>query len=94
VSKKLFVGNLPFRATDEELNNHFSQYGNVLSVAIIMDRQTGRSRGFGFVEMDDNDALAAIQNLDGKEFNGRELRISEAREKSDRPYAPRHEMAE
>jgi RNA recognition motif-containing protein len=81
VSKRLFVGNLPFRATEDELRSFFEGHGTVHSVAIITDRQTGRSRGFGFVEMDDTEADAAMSELDGKEFAGRNIRISEARER-------------
>jgi RNA recognition motif-containing protein len=84
VSKRLFVGNLPFRATEDELRGFFEQHGTVHSVAIITDRQTGRSRGFGFVEMDDGEADTAMSELDGKEFAGRNIRISEARER--RPH--------
>ncbi len=79
--KKLYVGNLPFSATDEEVTQLFSQHGTVHSVALINDRETGRPRGFGFVEMDDDAAMAAIQALDGHEMNGRALRVNEAQER-------------
>jgi RNA recognition motif-containing protein len=73
------VGNLPFNATDDELRDHFTQAGTPQTVAIVMDRMTGRSRGFGFVEMQsDDEALRAIERLDGKEFKGRPLKINEA----------------
>jgi RNA recognition motif-containing protein len=79
--KKLYVGNLPFNATDEEVNELFSQHGTVHSVALINDRETGRPRGFGFVEMDDDAATSAIQSLDGYEMGGRPLRVNEARDR-------------
>ena len=75
----IFVGNLPFSATEEELRQLFSPYGGIDRVAIITDRETGRSRGFGFVEMAaDARAQDAINELDGTELNGRPLRINEA----------------
>lgn len=79
--KKLYVGNLPFSATEAEVNELFSQHGTVHSVALINDRETGRPRGFGFVEMDDDAAQAAIQALDGSEMGGRNLRVNEAQER-------------
>jgi len=81
---RLFIGNLPFKATEDELRDFFSSHGTVHSVSIISDKQTGRSRGFGFVEMDDEAAKAAMSELDGKEFGGRNIRISEARERQPR----------
>jgi RNA recognition motif-containing protein len=77
--KKLYVGNLPFSATESELNTLFSQYGEVSSVAVVMDRDTGRPRGFGFVEMDADGASKAISALNEKDFNGRNLTVNEAR---------------
>jgi len=74
--KKLYVGNLSWGTTEESLKELFSKHGNVVSVSIITDRQTGRSRGFGFVEMENADD--AIQQLNGKEFQGRSLKVSEA----------------
>ena len=79
--KKLYVGNLPFSATDEEVTALFGQHGTVHSVALINDRETGRPRGFGFVEMDDNAAVAAMQALDGSEMGGRALRVNEAQDR-------------
>lgn len=79
--KKLYVGNLPFTATEDEITEMFGQHGTVHSVALINDRETGRPRGFGFVEVDDNDLSAMIQNLDGKELGGRALRVNEAEDK-------------
>ncbi|BAH74567.1 MULTISPECIES: RNA recognition motif domain-containing protein [Solidesulfovibrio] len=81
MSKKLYVGNLSFSSTEDDVRNHFASYGEVLSVNLITDRETGRLRGFGFVEMDDAGAAAAIQNLDGKELGGRTLKVNEAQEK-------------
>ncbi len=86
MSSKLYVGNISFNTNEEGLNNLFADFGEVASVRIITDRETGRSRGFGFVEMTTQDeAQAAIDSLDGKEFDGRNLRINFAKEKTDRP---------
>jgi RNA recognition motif-containing protein len=83
MGKKLYVGNLPFNTTQEELEELFSQHGTCESVAIITDRETGRSRGFGFVEMSNgSEAEAAIAELNGRDFNGRQLNVSEARERA------------
>ena len=80
---KLYVGNLPYSTSEEDLRNLFSQYGNVESVAVITDRETGRSKGFGFVEFgDDNEARNAISALSGQEFGGRALTVNEARPKT------------
>lgn len=82
---KIYVGNLNYTTTEEELKAAFSQYGSVISVAIINDRNTGRSRGFGFVEMEnDEEARTAIQELNGKEVWGRNLTVNEARPRVDR----------
>ncbi len=79
---KLFVGGLPFSTTDDELKDGFSQYGTVTSAKVITDRETGRSRGFGFVEFEsDDEGKAAIDGLDNKEFGGRTIHVSEARER-------------
>ena len=83
--KKLYVGNLPWRTTDAELEDLFSRHGNVESSVVITDRETGRSRGFGFVEMDDAGADAAIEALNGYDVGGRELRVNEARERERAP---------
>lgn len=77
--KKIYVGNLPFSATEESLRKHFGQHGQVHSVSIITDRETGQSRGFGFVEMDNADADKAIQALDQKDMEGRSLKVNEAK---------------
>jgi RNA recognition motif-containing protein len=79
--KKLYVGNLPFSATEDEVREYFGQHGEVHSVALINDRETGRPRGFGFVEMDDDAAQKAISALDGQEFGGRALRVNEAQDR-------------
>lgn len=79
MTKKLYVGNLPFQTTEEDLSDLFSQAGNVESVRIITDRDTGRSRGFGFVEMGDEDADKAVESLNGTEMGGRPLTVNEAR---------------
>jgi RNA recognition motif-containing protein len=77
---RLYVGNLSFSATEDELREHFSQAGSTGSVAIVKDRATGRSRGFAFVEMSsDGEARKAIEELDGKDFKGRPLKIDKAR---------------
>ncbi len=79
MTKKLFVGNLSFNTTESDLDGLFGQIGTVESVSIITDRMTGRSKGFGFVEMSNEDADAAIQKLNGQEFGGRALTVNEAR---------------
>lgn len=76
----IYVGNLPFTTTASELEDVFSEYGQVDSAAVISDRETGRSRGFGFVEMgNDEEARRAIEELDGSQLGGRDLRVNEAR---------------
>lgn len=82
MSKKLYVGNLPFTATEDEVRELFSKHGTVHSVALITDRDTGRPRGFGFVEMENH--TAAMAALDGYEMGGRALRVNEAEERRDR----------
>ena len=85
MSKSIYVGNLPWSATEEQVQALFAQYGNVLSVKLISDRETGRARGFGFVEMEDNEAAAAIEALDNNNFGGRSLRVNEAKPRAPRP---------
>lgn len=81
----MYVSNLSFQTTDDDLRNLFSQYGQVSSAKVIMDRETGRSRGFGFVEMDSaEEANAAMKGLNNKEIDGRALSVSVAKEKTDR----------
>jgi RNA recognition motif-containing protein len=79
--KKLYVGNLPWTTSEEELRQMFEPMGTVESCALITDRETGRSRGFGFVELDDEGAQKAITELDGKDMGGRALRVNEAQDK-------------
>jgi len=79
--KKIYVGNLPWATTDADLKELFATYGQVHSAAVITDRETGRSRGFGFVEIDDNGFEKAIAELDGRDYGGRPLRVNEALEK-------------
>jgi RNA recognition motif-containing protein len=79
MASKLYVGNLPFSASEEELRELFEVHGTVVSVSVITDRETGRSRGFGFVEFEDAArAGAAVQALDGRDLGGRALRVNEA----------------
>ena len=80
----IYVGNLPFTTGDQELTDLFSQFGAVQRARVILDRETGRSRGFGFVEMDDEGARKAIDELNGHELDGRALRINEAQERQPR----------
>jgi cold-inducible RNA-binding protein len=79
--KKIYVGNLPYSFNDEDLSTLFADFGEVVSSIIITDRDSGRSKGFGFVEMEDAAAEKAIKELDGKEAEGRNLRVNEARPK-------------
>lgn len=78
---KIYVGNLPFSATEDQVRQLFEQHGTVESVALIQDRETGKPRGFGFVEMPRADAQRAIQSLNGKDMGGRPLRVNEAQER-------------
>jgi RNA recognition motif-containing protein len=82
--KTIYVGNLPFGSSEDDIRQLFAQYGSVQSVKLITDRDTGRPRGFGFVEMEGGDADTAIEALNGQEFGGRSLRINEARERAER----------
>ena len=85
MSVKLYVGNLAFNTTEQDLQDEFGQHGQVSSASIVTDRDTGRSRGFGFVELDSKEsAQAAIKALDGKEMGGRALTVNEARPREDR----------
>ena len=86
VSKKLYVGNLPFSSTEEDLRDTFGRHGGVESVAIITDRETGRPRGFAFIEMEDESAAAdAIRALDGSDLGGRNIKVYEAQDKNRGP---------
>ncbi|WP_419765029.1 MAG: RNA recognition motif domain-containing protein [Arcobacter sp.] len=83
---QIYVGNMSYGTTEESLTTLFSQYGEVSSVKLITDRDTGRAKGFGFISMDDDSAASkAIEELNGKEFDGRTLRINEAKPKEERP---------
>jgi len=81
---KLYVGNMSFSTTEDSLEALFSNYGEVQEVAVVTDRETGRPRGFGFVTMDDDGAKAAIEALNGNEFEGRTLTVNEARPRENR----------
>jgi RNA recognition motif-containing protein len=91
VGKRLYVGGLSFRTTENTLAEYFQPAGLVEAAYVVMDRDTGRSKGFGFVEMSSTDeALRAIELFDGREFDGRQLTVAEARPREDRrSYAPR-----
>lgn len=87
MSKKLYVGNLPFSTTDADLQALFQEVGPVASARVITDRESGRSKGFGFVEMTtDSDAATAITKLNGSDFNGRPMTVSEARPQEPRSF--------
>jgi cold-inducible RNA-binding protein len=89
MATNLFVGSLAYSVTDDELQQFFATAGNVVSAKVIMDRETNRSKGFGFVEMgSDEEAKAAIAQLDGKDLNGRAISVNEAR-----PRPPREERS-
>jgi RNA recognition motif-containing protein len=81
-NKRLYVGNLPFDATTDSVRIAFEAYGTVHDVSLVTDRETGRPRGFGFVEMDPQSASAAIEGLNNKDFGGRDLNVNEARERN------------
>ena len=86
MATKLYVGGLPYSTTNDELSAHFAQAGNVTSATIIMDKMSGRSKGFGFVEMSsDAEAQSAIEMFNGKDFGGRNLTVNEARPMEARP---------
>lgn len=86
MAKKLYVGSLSYSTTDDGLRQAFAQFGNVETASVIIDKMTGRSKGFGFVEMStDEEALAAIDGLNGKELEGRSIVVNEARPQEARP---------
>ena len=86
MSKRIYVGGLPFKTTEEEMNGLFATYGQVTSAKLITDKYSGQSRGFGFVEMpNDDEAMAAMEKLNGSDFGGRKLTINEARPMEARP---------
>ncbi|MBD98511.1 MAG: RNA-binding protein [Verrucomicrobia bacterium] len=80
----IYVGNIPYKATEDDLGNLFAEFGDVSSVKIIQDKFTGRSKGFGFVEMNDEAGVNAIESLDGYEHMGRNLVVSQAKEREDK----------
>lgn len=80
----IYVGNITYNATERDIEGLFAQFGEVASVKLINDRETGRPKGFGFVEMDAEAANKAIESLDGKEFKGRNLRVNQARSRDER----------
>jgi RNA recognition motif-containing protein len=90
MAKKIYVGNMSYSTTEDQLTDLFAQYGTVVSAVIIIDRNTDRSKGFGFVEMESDDAAtAAIQALNGNEFDGRQLRVNEAQNRERQPKRDR-----
>lgn len=90
MAKKLYVGNLPYTANDAELKDFFSKSGEVEAATVMIDKMTGRSRGFGFVTMpNDEEATNAINSLNGVEMGGRKLTVNEAKPLENRPFRPR-----
>lgn len=89
MSKRIYVGNIPFNSSNDDLRNLFAAHGEVVSVSIINDKETGRSRGFAFVEMEENAAMKAIESLNNVEYNGRTLKVNEAKERMSRPRTGR-----
>jgi len=85
MAKKLYVGNLSYGTTSESLKAGFEKAGSVVEASVLMDKMTGRSRGFGFVSMEDADAMNAISMYDGKDFEGRAIKVNEARPMEERP---------
>jgi len=87
----IYVGNLAYATTDNELEELFAEFGTVTSAKVITNKYTGRSKGFGFVEMEDKEAAeAAIKEIDGKEVGGRNLKVNEARPRDERPQRPQY----
>ncbi len=84
MTKSIYVGNLPWSSTEEDVRNAFENYGSVVSVKLVEDRATGRPRGFGFVEMEEDGVQAAIEALDGADFGGRSIKVNEARPRTER----------
>lgn len=82
---KLYVGNLPYSVTEDELKNLFAKYGEIVSANVITDKYSGRSKGFGFVEFETEEQAKAAEELNGKDLEGRPLKVNIAREKQDRP---------
>ncbi|MBD67461.1 MAG: RNA-binding protein [Candidatus Neomarinimicrobiota bacterium] len=87
----IYVGNLSFQLSEDDLNSAFGEYGQVDSAKIITDRETGRSKGFGFIEMpNQEEAEKAIEGLNGKELEGRAVKVNESKPREDRPRRPRY----
>ncbi|KAB1443236.1 RNA recognition motif domain-containing protein [Pseudodesulfovibrio senegalensis] len=86
MAKNIYVGNLPWSSSEDEVRDAFAVHGEVISVKLISDRETGRPRGFGFVEMEDAGAEKAIEALDGEDFGGRRLKVNEARPRPQRRW--------
>lgn len=87
---KIYVGNLPYSVRDNELEEMFTSFGEVTSATVIIERETNRSKGFGFVEMENHaEATAAINEMNNREINGRGLKVSEAKPREDKPRRPR-----
>ncbi len=87
---KIYVGNLPYSVRDSELEEMFTTFGEVTSATVIIERETNRSKGFGFVEMENNaEATTAINEMNNREMNGRGLKVSEAKPREDKPRRPR-----
>ena len=84
MTQRIYIGNLPYDSTEDQVRDLFSQYGEVVSCALPTDRETGRPRGFGFIEMSNEEGRKAIEALDGQDFGGRQLRVNEARPREDR----------
>ncbi len=82
---RIYCGNLPFSTNDDELRGMFDDFGSVNDASVVSDRETGRSRGFGFVDMDAEGAAKAIEALDGQDYKGRNLKVNEARPREERP---------
>ena len=90
--KSIFVGNLPWSVTDEDLKGKFSEFGNVISARVVTDKFSGKSRGFGFVDMEDSDAQKAIAGMAGQRWGDRELTVNEAKPKSESGFGGRREQ--
>ena len=86
MSMSLYVGNLPFSSDDQSLKELFQSFGNIVSARVMSDRDTGRSRGFGFVEMEEADARSAMASLNGSAYEGRTLRVNEAEKRAPRSF--------
>ena len=93
MSKRLFVGNLPYKVRDAELRELFVQFGNVIDAHVVLERGTNKSKGFGFIELEDDAAIAAIASLNDSEIEGRKIAVNEAKPREDKPrtggYSPR-----